>query len=153
MSNFSQIRDEIKTILSSVTGIGVVHTRERYVKERAEFKKLFISGDKINGWTITRSQTTETRMPGEATRSYQFTIRGYFSFHDDDTAASSSEQIFQELVEAICDTFRTNPTLNGKAVTSGPMQVVGLEPRMFAEVLVHYVELSLEVLEQIAVTV
>ena len=153
MSQFGTIRDEIRTILLTVSGIGQVHTRERWTSRTEKLKELFSSGGKINGWTITRNATPESRLPGEATRQYQFVIRGYFSLDDQDTAASSSEQILQNLVESICDAFRPNPTLNGKAVTSGPMQVGAVEPRIFAGVLVHYVELQLLVLEQIAVTV
>lgn len=148
MSNFAAIRDAIHDILAGVSGIGQVHNRLRWSIDTTKFKAMFSAAGKINGWTITRTATPESRdTVGENQRHYQFTIEGYYSFEDSDTPAQSSEQILQALVESICDAFRPNPTINDLGFTFEPVQVVMIEPRKFATFLVHYVKLSVEVID------
>lgn len=149
---YAAINAEIKTILSAVPGIGIVHSRERWTNDKTKLKAMFAMEDKINGWQITRRATAESRLPGEATRTYTFLIRGYYSFEDNDVDGSASEVIIQNLVEAICDAFRSNPSLNLSCENSGPMQVDAVEPLLFSGYLVHHIQFSLAVLEQFQVT-
>jgi len=149
---FAAINTEIATILSLVSGVGVVHPRERWTNDKTKLVKLYSVSGKINGWQVTRKTTQETRLPGESTRTYAFLIRGYYSFEDKDIASAASETIIQELAEAICTAFRSNPTLNGSCETSGPMQVSVVEPVLFSGYLCHKIELNLTALEQFQVT-
>lgn len=158
--SFATLRDKIKAELEAVSGIGVVHNRQRWTIDQDRLKALFgkvetVNGEeitRINGWTITRAATPEQRVTGgESTRQYLFIIRGYFSMTDHDTAADASEQIFQELIEAICARFRAKPDLDDLADSCEPPQVAAVDYRLFAGILCHYCELQLEVWEQVIV--
>ena len=144
------IRTQIKTILEGVTGIGVVHDYERWAKDWSQFLTFFKSGSVINGWTVTRTRTEERALCGNQNEQvHVFVIRGYYAV--DDSAAT--EKTFQDLIETIRTTFRTNYTLNGACETTNPewgsmagksgIQADVIEPRMFFGVLCHYCELSL----------
>jgi hypothetical protein len=134
----------VKTILAAVSGIGVVHDYERYAVEASALKALFVTGGRLHGWTITRERTPSVyRTNVQTERRHRFIIRGYYAL--DDSAAS--EKTFQDLVEAVEAAFRTNDTLNGTAEVAGPLQVERVGPVLFAGVLCHYVELSLEAQE------
>lgn len=149
----ADIREQIKTILSTVPGIGIVHDYERLAVSWDDVLKFYKDADgRINGWTITRPKTDErwlTNMDYE--RIHKIVIRGVYGWQD----AAASEIVFQTLVEAISDTFRGNDTLNGVCETICPqfgemdgksgIQVAIVEPRMFASVLCHYCELHLGV--------
>jgi len=150
MSDYATIRDAIKTILSGVAGIGVVHTRERFATDQTALKNLYVKDGILNGWIIKRVATPEARdTMGGTIRRYRFRIRGYYAFADHEVDASSSEQIFQALIEAICDTFRTIPYLNAAAPEgSDPVQVVEVLNVSFAGVLAHAVDLDLMVDDQ-----
>lgn len=149
---FSTIRDQIKTILSGVTGIGVVHNRRRWTRELTALKTLFGKNDKINGWTIHRFATPEGRDTiGETVRQYQFLIEGYYSFNDDGSEAAASQILLDTLIEGICDAFRPRPTLNDTAFTFEPVQVETVEERMFAGILCHYVRLRITAVEALPV--
>lgn len=151
VSTYPAIRDAIATILSGVSGIGVVHTRQRWTNKTDVLKALYVKDGVLNGWTIRRTSTQVSRLPGEETRTYQFRISGFYAFNDDDVAATASEQTFQELLDRIGDAFRSNVTLNNTAALSGPVAVVTVDDRTFAGILVHYAELSLPVDEQLAI--
>ncbi len=151
VSTYSAIRDAISAALSSVVGIGVVHSRERWTNQTAALKALYTKDGRLNGWTIRRIRTAVSRLPGEETRTYIFRISGFYAFADDDVDAESSEQRFQELIERVGDVFRSDPFLGGAAALSGPLEVVTIDDRMFAGALIHYCELQLPVDEQLAI--
>lgn len=161
---FSTIRDQIKTILAGVAGIGVVHNRRRWTIDFDQMKSLYgksetVNGQslvRINGWTIHRVATPEGRdTVGETVRQYQFLIEGYYSFDDrddaDPDAVSPSQILLDTLIEAICDAFRPAPTLNDTAFTFEPIQVETVEERMFAGILCHYARLRLAAVEAVPV--
>lgn len=150
MSDYATIRDAIKTILSGVAGIGVVHTRQRFATDQTKLKALYVKDGILNGWIIRRVATPEARdTMGGTIRRYRFRIRGYYAFADSDVDADSSEQKFQALIEGICDTFRPNPYLNDAALEgSDPIQVVEVLDVVFAGVTAHAVDLDLMVDDQ-----
>jgi len=65
----------------------------------------------------------------------------------DDSVAT--ETIFQDVIEAIATAFKANPTLNGKAFSSDPLQVDSVGLAMFGSVLCHVCELRLLVQEEV----
>jgi len=144
--SLSLIRDEIKSILSGVSGVGTkVHDYERYAKTWEEYLAFFKSDGLIKGWTITRTSTPEVKSTTTTNmRTHTFLIRGYFSL--DDSAAT--EKTFQNIIEAIATAFRVKPTLNGKAFDSEPLQVDTVGSVMFGSVLCHFCELRLLVQEE-----
>jgi hypothetical protein len=147
----ADIREQIKTIISGVPGIGIVHDYERWSADWNKFLDHYKSADgRINGWTITRGATPERWLTNiDYERVYEITIRGYYGLKD----SAASEIGFQNLIEAICDEFRGNDTLNGTCETVCPefgsmagksgIQVITVEPKLFGSVLCHYCELRL----------
>jgi len=135
------INTQIGTILSGVSGIGVVHNYQRWASTWEKFLDLFkTNSDKINGWMITRAATPATvESTTHESRIHQYKIRGVYGLKDED----ETESTFQALIEAICDAFRAKRTLNGTAEDSGPLSVTVVENRMFGGVLCHYCELDL----------
>jgi len=144
------IREQVKVILSSVEGVGVVHDYLRWTNETAKFKALFQHTDgegkqRINGWMITRDKTpAETATATHDLRSHTFKIIGIYGLDDD----GASEIVFQQIVEDICAAFRAKYNLNATATNTEPVQVETVEPRMFGSVLCHYCELTLRADEQ-----
>lgn len=146
----SAIRDQYKAILLTVPGIGVVHDYERWSIDWSKFIEQFrdpVSG-KILGWTITREKSSEKFTPGPGSqRDHTFVLRGHLGLQD----AVASEKVFQDLIEAVCDTFRPKTTLNGTVQQiEAPLQVDLVEPRKFGDVLCHYCELRQTVEELLA---
>lgn len=149
--SLADIREQIKVILQGVPGIGIVHDYERMSADANKFIGLYKDVDgRINSWTITRTATPERWFSNrDYERVYEMALRGYYGLQD----AAASEIVFQDRIEAICDEFRGNDTLNGTCETTCPefggmtglsgLQVGIIEPRMFGNVLCHYGELRL----------
>jgi len=138
------IREQIKTILSAVADIGVVHDYERWASDWPAYLELFsiktLAGTYINGWEIMRKKTpSRTGSSTHDLRTHTFLIRGIYGLKD----SAASEITFQALIEAICSAFRSNYQLNSTADNTEPVQVDLVENRVFGNVLCHYCELSL----------
>lgn len=144
--SLSLIRDQIKTILLAVEGVGTkVHDYERWAKTWEEYLAFFKSNGLIKGWTITRTSTPEAESTTTTNmRTHTFLIRGYYSLDD----SAGTEKTFQDIIENIAAAFRANKTLNGQAFDSGPLQVDMVGNVMFGSVLCHFCELRLLVLEE-----
>ena len=144
----TEIRTEIKNILQSVEGIGKVHDYQRHTVDWKTFLSLFTdANNRVNGWTITRSQVRETQHAsrGVNIRHHQFRIKGYFGLKD----STESEKTFQGLIDAACAAFRSKETLNGSSLKSGPPLVGMISRRHFSGILVHTCEITLEVQEYV----
>ncbi len=149
--NLPAIREQIKTILSGVSGVGVVHDYDRLAMDYSKMLALFQDANgRINGWTITRDETPERWITNvDYERVFEMVIRGHMGLQD----GEATEIIFQDIVESVCAAFRGNDTLNGSCETINPefgklagrsgIQVVTIEPRQFGSVLCHYCELRL----------
>jgi hypothetical protein len=143
------MRQQVKVILQGVAGIGRIHDYERYATRPEALKALFVQGGKLHGWTITREKTPAVyRMNLHTERHHRFVLRGYYALDD----GAASEKTFQDLLEAIEVAFRSNVTLNDTAELAGPLQVERVTPVLFAGVLCHFAELSLEAQELVDIT-
>ncbi|MBI5789300.1 MAG: hypothetical protein HZA78_10640 [Candidatus Schekmanbacteria bacterium] len=147
--SLNNIRTEIKALLETVPGIGKVHDFERWTIDWQKFLEFFKTADnKINGWTITRSVSTENNQSvGTNIRTHQILIKGYYGLKD----AVESEKAFQNLIEAVCDVLRSHNDLNASCLKSGPPQVSKVYPRPFGGVLVHVCNIQLAVQERIQI--
>jgi hypothetical protein len=136
---------QIVSIISAVSGIGVVHDYERYSRSFAEWQALMTSGGIINGWTVSREKTdVENRYPTILNR-HIFKIKGYYRL--DDPAAS--EATLQALVNRIKTAFNSKKTLNGVALNSDPVTVDSITIKELApEYFVHIAELTLQAEER-----
>jgi hypothetical protein len=137
------IRAEIKTILSGVAGVGIVHDYDRWSADWTTFFALFKSGAEIRGWQIARTKTEEIGGKGETKRTHTFRLRGILGL--DDSAATG--KAFDDVVETVENAFDDAITLNGKATSAGPLQVDAIEIRMFGSVLCHTAECRLPATE------
>lgn len=139
----ADILAEIKTIVSGVSGIGVVHDYERSSRGVGEWLDIMTSGGKINGWTISR-EATESEWEHHTTNRLRhvFKIKGYYAVDD----ANTSEKTFQALVDLVRKAFNRQETLSGDALISGPAQIdfVGIrEIAPDSSYFVHVAELTL----------
>ena len=145
MSKLQDHRDAIVAKMNSVANIGIVHSFERYAAREKDFRDHFMSGGEIRGWVVRRIRTIEKAATiGRWDQTFIWEIRGYMSLDDD----GQSELVFDELVEALRDAFRTDETLGGAVDTTIVPERAGLEvqgsgPVMFAGFLCHSVRLAL----------
>ena len=114
---FATFRDEVKTTLEAVDGIGRVYDFLRLITHWENFKRDAVKDGRINVWEITRlSLEEELETPqgqGGVEACFRDThliaIIGHFSVKDKD----ESEKTFQDLIDAIVEAFRQNNTLGG----------------------------------------
>jgi len=143
------IRTQIKTILETVSGIGVVHAYERYSRSLAELFLLMTKNGKINGWMVHRASTSSTReVYPLIERSHEFKIMGLYEL--DDVAAS--EVTFQALLEAIFTAFKSKATLNATALDSEPISIDAVDTQDYGGRLFHTAEMTLVARERAAYT-
>jgi hypothetical protein len=149
--SLANIISAVGTILATTTGVGAnVHAYERWANDDVAFKNLFLSEDKILGWTITREATDCFEYVGSTLDTHAIVIRGYFSVQD----SANTEKTFQDLIEAIRTTFNPNRRLRIAGVSqchsSDRIQVRTVDHRMFGGYLCHYCELILRVREMVS---
>ena len=135
----------IQTIMLAIPDIGQVHSYIRFVTTEAGVIDKFQDPDnagKIKAWTITRASTaSDDRTTGGNRDIHSIVIRGWASLVD----ANDSERDFQNLVELVRQTFKTNRKLNGTAYFSRPMQATTVMSGAIGGFVVHYCELLLAV--------
>ncbi len=144
MTTLADIRAAVKTLLASVTDIGVVQDYERYAKARSEFKEFYVTGGKVHGWFFQRKSKKENRpYLGRVEVVNEWRIRGFMSLDDE----NESEKTFDNLIEAIFNKFKTDDTLGGIIDTmvvnnNMIMALLNSQPVMFSGVLCHSAELQ-----------
>jgi hypothetical protein len=143
-------RQAIVDILEAVPEIGVVHAYERYASDHARLKTLYFSAPHaaIRGWFVRRTAVRETGIHGPRyTQIESWQLRGFLALDDD----GQSELVAEDLIEAIRDRFRAEPTLDGNVVKLGlygdtrdrGLQLVDFSPAMFCGVLCHSIRFDL----------
>lgn len=149
------IRAQIKVILEAVTGIGVVHSYERYARSITDFRNLMTSAGVVNGWVIHRESTTAEQVTmgpkGQIERNHTYRIAGIYEHND----ASASETTFQTIIDAIFAAFKANGTLNATAISHRQIQVDSVtitKDGEFGDDIYHTAELTLEVMERTAIS-
>lgn len=146
MSKLADIRAAIVAKLEGIADIGKVHSFERFLKENSKLRELYVFGDRIQGWNVRRIANTRTAVNFGRTKVVNtWAIRGFMSLSDE----STSELLFDELIEAICEAFGNDLTLGGATddinLESGVagVQVRDSAPVMFCSTLCHAVRLEL----------
>jgi hypothetical protein len=152
MATLAEIRAAIVARLAGVAGIGVVHDRQRFGKRDADLKALYQSGAILQGWHVRRVATKATKrgISGVSIH-HAWRIFGVRSFDDD----GASEIAFDASIEAIRAAFAADDTLGGlvhTCILRNPDAQVGIAvldagPVLFAGVLCHGAELSLDTLD------
>ncbi len=148
------VRAALVALVASVAGIGRVHDYQRYAREPRDFAEHYLWADVANGglehirgWQVSRTSGGERTLGvGRVLINDGWTIRGYMTLND----ALRSELAFDDLVEAIRDAYRADPTLGGACSAemfgNGPdgVQLADAGPVVFCGVLCHSAALSLE---------
>lgn len=148
----ADIRSAIKTAMQTVASIGVVNDYEPHATREETVRTFFKSAALayLRGWSITREMTPELNANTHQNASaHLIVIRGYQAL---DTAGAT-EKDFQDLVETVRvelrKAMRTTYGLGAAVVLVGEPSVRIFEPRSFAGVLVHYVEITQSVTEHL----
>lgn len=142
------IRQQIKTIISRVEGIGIVHDRARLSSDWNKFLNLFQDTDGlINGcmFSVEKRQKRQSTM-GEEEIAYVFVFRRFMGMRDEDATGI----VFEDHIEDMAGAFNEYEDLNGTCRTINPdwgemsgaigLQIDIIEPRMIGNVLCHYAE-------------
>lgn len=154
-ARYTELAADIKAHLNTVPGSGVVHTYERQSNDIKKFLALFQdpSSGKILGWEITRRAVTEHQQ-GAYFRHHKMVLTGYMGLQD----AEASSATFQDLVDVICDEFRTADPISGTVMwhyrdgdnpDNSPVQVEQINDRMFGNVLCHCAVIAISITERI----
>jgi hypothetical protein len=159
-------RARIKTVIESVTDIGQVHDYERFADDWDTLIEHYLAegigtddNKMLRGWNVSlsdlRQHSQETfgppGEPGTVETSYFYTIRGFHAVED----ASETEKTFVTLSLLLIATLDAEPKLHSSVLDDGangnfygpPASAARWDFRMFGDVLVHYVEIGLEVKE------
>ena len=155
--SLADIREQIKAVLAGVEGIGVVHDYDRWAADWNKFLNRFKDADdRINVCMFRREKMAKRviTIGQNKERIHVFAVRVILGLSD----AQATGILFDELLAAIEKAFDSDPTLAGtcRSLSSewGPMsgvsgaQIEMSEDRMFANVLCHYGEISLAVVER-----
>ena len=144
----ADIREQIKAVLSGVSGIGAVHDYERWAIDWQKFLNVVKDeNDRINAWMFALAKTQKIqRTHGQYERAYIFRFRGIMGLKD----ADATGIVFENLVLSVENEFDSYETLNDTCMTINPdwgdmagmlgYQTDIIEPRQFGNVLCHVSE-------------
>lgn len=158
MSLLATVRNALQSTLQAVPDVGVVHAYERYTREETKFRELYTvkpSGQtdavrQLKGWWLRRTGTAERTLGvGRTEVVHTWRVRGFMALNDE----QASELAFDELVEALRDAVRADPTLGGVCAQSpladggsseDGLQLLEAGPVMFCGVLCHSAVLEMK---------
>lgn len=149
--DLATLKTNLYAILNAVSGIGIVHARDRYSNDANTFLSYFKDPTGIiNGCTFSREKyASQRRTQGEVEKAYVFVIRRVMAFKDANNTADTFDDNMEDIIAALEDAATLN---EGDCTTEpdwGPMagavgaQLEISEPRMFGGALCHYAEIRL----------
>lgn len=135
MSEYTDTGAAIKTALESITGIGIVHDRFRYVTNAEDVQGLLKINDDYKGVMFRRIGITPAADEDlESNKTYALLIM--HAINDEE----NSEKAIQEIVDLIIDKFQ-NSDINGYECREISMQ--GFDDTEFGNILVHQAMMQL----------
>jgi hypothetical protein len=150
MTTYTSLRTALVTLLETVTDVGMVHGRERFVVDPSKFLDMFkttISGTvQIRAWLILREsmQPIEDTVFGESRQRHVFVLRGILGFQD----SADTYGTLQALVDTIIALLDNQTTLSvsGTIVRRiGPCSLRSFEVGQFGSVLAHVAEIEVPI--------
>ena len=145
--NTATTRAALVATLAAVPDVGVVHAYERYLKDWARLRALYVAampdGNQLRGWYVRRLAARVTRNgAGRAIVHTTWLLRGMMAVSDE----AQSELVFDDLVDAVRRAIEADPTLGGAVQTTLYEKELGAQlqaagPVMFAGVLCHAADL------------
>lgn len=144
------VRAAIVAKLSGITGIGVVHSYQRYASRSKQMADLYSVNGQLHGWYVRRLAQKDGLGPGQlVTEDTKWLIRGYMAVDD----AAQSELVFDGLVDLVRVAFRINSVLEDPLMTPEPFTtrvenqsgatLEDSQPVLFCDVLCHSAKLIL----------
>jgi len=150
------VRAAVKTVLDGVSNKGLAYDYERWQSTWDAYLTLFKttidSIDQIRAWTISCTSFTQERVEfrteGKAglLRTYQYVIRGYLGLDDSAATEKTAIALAEDVIEALDDATTIRPPTAG-FYDAQPAQLRTFEPRMFGDVLCHYMEIGVAIQE------
>ena len=156
MSDYTELRDRVVSVIQGIPDIGIVHGRTRYAADWTKYLELFktsIGGvNQIRGWTVSRDAVESSPARFQANEeSWVFVIRGMIGLSD----GLDTEGTLQELADLVRRALDTHTDLGVSNVVDygvGPASMRVCEPRMFGSTLCNYCEITLPIDMQVGVT-
>lgn len=156
MSDYTDLRDRLVSVIQGVPDIGVVHGRTRYAADWSRYLDLFkttVGGvNQVRGWTVSRESVEVTPARFQANEeNWTFVIRGMIGLADN----LDTEGTLQDLATLVIREINTHTNLGVSNVVQygvGPASMRVCEPRMFGSALVNYCEITLPIDMQVNVT-
>jgi hypothetical protein len=158
--NETAIRAAIKTAMETVTDIGKVYDYQRFIEDWSQLVNIMTatigSSTQLRGWFITtptggnfwREEVIGFQgggMGGTILVTYTYRIRGFMAVDD----SATTEKTMTALAMGVANAIKNNTTLQAyhfddevPTVMTGAVDYV-----MFAGVLVHYVEIMVQLQE------
>ena len=137
------VRAALVDALNEVPNIGIVHAYERYSNTLTELAALYMTGEVLLGWFVTRGQVVQLApFAGRRVEQTTWHFTGYRGFVD----ATATELEFDALVDNIRLRFRTAETFGGAVPwidDKAGIQVDETSKVLFAGILCHCAKLSL----------
>lgn len=151
MTTTADIRNAIVAKLTAITGIGNVHSYERYAAQQSKLKELFEFNTRILGWVTRRASFRKTQLgDGIFTLRSNWEIHGYMSLDD----AAETEILFDALVDLVQATLSNDQTFGGLGNYVPDYEIKAeLEPVMFCGVLCHSVKINFDSLHEETTTI
>lgn len=110
------VRAGLKTRFEAIAGIGIVHDYERYTREASKLAELYkttVDGQtRLRGMHFRLRRAEETFTGLNRWHVYRHWAGRFFMAIDD---ADESEKLFDNVIEAIQDSFRADPYVPGTA--------------------------------------
>lgn len=148
------VRASIKTLIESVSNIGLVYDLEPFADSWdvfiTRFKTTISNVDMIRGWTISCEAVPAQGFVATGLRNtgnqyfYDYKIRGYQSFDFE----TSTEKTFLTLAIAVMAALNSG-IVSGSVFNADLAQLTSYTPRVFAGALCHVAEITQIVREQI----
>lgn len=148
------VRASIKTLIESVSNVGLVYDLEPFVDSWdmfiTRFKTTISTVDMIRGWTISCEAVPAQGFVATGLRNtgnqyfYDYKIRGYQSFDFE----TETEKTFLTLAIAVMAALNSG-IVSGSVFNADLAQLTSYTPRVFAGVLCHVAEITQIVREQI----
>ena len=160
---YDDIRQEVVSLVESVTDVGVVHDRQRWATNWSTLLDLFKhemsdgSGSLIRGWMVSRSSIlpdTEDSSFGADRELHGFLIRGIMAFSDLEDSEGTFNNLIDQVRSALINSARLDAVSSIVVRYARVVSVRLIDIRMFGSVLCHYCELeyNIETQEGLAFT-
>ena len=142
------IRTKIATNIKTATGLNsTVYEYKRYSADFDSYKTLFKENDIIHTWDIDRIHVSKTQHGGHGGQEdtvHTFVLRGFYRLND----SLASEKTFNGIVEDIMEDFIEDIQLGDTATTIEFPIEADITNVMFAYVLCHKAEITINVQER-----